>query len=122
MVLGIHHLESYLYYELFITPRVTPLYHHYSNELSICDAFDKTHVLYISDTLNIIRSVFKPQFIHYSKYAKYAFLLLFSILVSNKKNGIFMNLVSIAQAEQRLINCSIFAYTYQLFISIPIKC
>ena len=63
----------------FITPRVTPLYHHYSNELSICDAFDKTHVLYISDTLNIIRSVFKPQFIHYSKYAKYAFLLLFSI-------------------------------------------
>ena len=31
-------------------------------------------------TLHIIRSVFKPQFIHCTKYAKYAFLLLFSIL------------------------------------------
>ena len=55
-----------------------PLYH-YSNELSICDAFDNTHVPCIIDTLHIIRAVFKPQFIHYTKYAKYAFLLLFSI-------------------------------------------
>ena len=48
----------------FITPRVTPLYYHYSNEPSICDAFDYTHVPYISDTLHtlhIIRSLFKPQ-------------------------------------------------------------
>ena len=62
-------------------PRVTPLYYHYSNELSICDAFDNTHVQYINDTLHIIRSVFKPQFIHYTKYTKYAFLLLSSIHV-----------------------------------------
>ena len=61
-------------------PRVMPLYYHYSNEPSICDAFDKTHVQYINDTLNIIRSVFKPHFIHYTKCAKYAFLLLFSII------------------------------------------
>ena len=47
---------------------------------SICDAFDYTHVQYINDTLHINRSVFKPQFIHYTKYAKYAFLLLSSIL------------------------------------------
>ena len=60
-------------------PRVLPLYYHYSNEPSICDAFDNTHVQDINDTLHIIRSVFKPQFIHYTKYAKYAFLLLFSI-------------------------------------------
>ena len=46
---------------------------------SICDAFDNTHVQYINDTLHINRSVFKPQFIHYTKYAKYAFLLLSSI-------------------------------------------
>ena len=65
----------------FIMPIVMPLYYHYyySNEPSICDAFDNTHVQYINDTLHIIRSVFKPQFIHYTKYAKYAFLLLFSI-------------------------------------------
>ena len=37
----------------FITPRVTPLYHHYSNEPSICDAFDNSHVQYIRDTLHI---------------------------------------------------------------------
>ena len=61
--------------------RVTPLYYRYSNELSIRDAFDNSHVQYISDTLHIIRSVFKPQFIHYTKYAKYAFLLLFSIII-----------------------------------------
>ena len=60
-------------------PRVMPLYYHYFNEPSICDAFDNTHVQYINDTLDIIRSVFKPQFMHYTKYAKYAFLLLFSI-------------------------------------------
>ena len=54
-------------------PRVMPLYYHYSNGPSICDAFDNTHVLYINDTLNIIRSAFKSQFIHYTKYAKYAF-------------------------------------------------
>ena len=61
-------------------PRVTPLNYHYSNEPSICDAFDYyTHVPYISDALHIIRSVFKPHFIHYTKYAKYAFLLLSSI-------------------------------------------
>ena len=47
--------------------------------IHICDAFDNTHVPCIIDTLHIIRSVFKPQFIHYTKYAKYAFLLLFSI-------------------------------------------
>ena len=65
----------------FITPRVMPLYYHYSNEPSICDAFDYSHAQYISNTFHIIISVFKPQFIHYTKYAKYAFLLLFSILV-----------------------------------------
>ena len=62
----------------FITPRVTPLYYHYSNKPSIFDAFDKVHVQYISDTLHIIKSVFNPQFIH---FIKYAFLLLFSIYV-----------------------------------------
>ena len=46
---------------------------------SICDAFDNTHVQYINDTLHINRSVFKPQFKHFTKYAKYAFLLLSSI-------------------------------------------
>ena len=56
-----------------------PLYYYYSNKPSICDAFDHTHVPYISYTLHIIRWVFKPKFIHYTKYAKYAFLLLFSI-------------------------------------------
>ena len=56
-----------------------PLYHHYSNEPSICDAFDYSHAQYISDTFHIIRSVFKPQFINYTNYAKYAFRLLFSI-------------------------------------------
>ena len=66
----------------FITPRVTSLYYHYSKEPYICDAFDNTHAPYISDTLRIIRSVFKPQFIHYTEYAKYAFLLLFSIFVT----------------------------------------
>ena len=60
-------------------PRVTPLSYHYSNEPSICDAFDNTHVPYISDTLRIIRSVLKPQFMHYTKCVKYAFLLLSSI-------------------------------------------
>ena len=40
-------------------PRVTPLYYHYSNEPSICDAFDNAHVQYNNDTLHIIRSVFK---------------------------------------------------------------
>ena len=60
-------------------PRATPLYHHYCNEPSICDALDNTHVQYINDTLHIIRSVLKPQFIHYTKYAKYVFLLLSSI-------------------------------------------
>ena len=54
---------------------------HYSNEPPICDAFDNSHVQYISDTLHIIRSVFKPQFIHYTKYAKYASFLLFSIYI-----------------------------------------
>ena len=63
----------------FIRPRVTSLYYHYSNEPSICDAFENTHVQYINDTLHIIRSVLKPQFIHDTKYAKYVFLLLFSI-------------------------------------------
>ena len=42
----------------FIMPRVTPLYHHYSNEPSVCDAFNDTHVQYINDTLHV-RSVFK---------------------------------------------------------------
>ena len=73
---GIHHLQSDLYYEFLFKPRVTPLYHHYSNEPSICDAFENPHVQLISDTLHIIRSEFKPQFIHCTKYA---FLLLFSI-------------------------------------------
>ena len=46
----------------FIMPIVMPLYYHYyySNEPSICDAFDNTHVQYINDTLDTIRSVFKP--------------------------------------------------------------
>ena len=64
-------------------PRVMPLYYHYSYKPFICDAFDNTHVQYINDTLDIIRSVFKPQFIHYTKYTKYAFLLLFSIYEGN---------------------------------------
>ena len=42
--------------------RVTPLNYPYSNEPSICDAFDNTHVQYINDTLHIIRSVIKSQF------------------------------------------------------------
>ena len=75
----------------FITPRVTPLYYHYSNERYICDAFDNSHVQYISDTLHITRSVFNPQFMHFTKYANYAFLLLFSIypteLELNKANS-----------------------------------
>ena len=62
-----------------ITPRVIPLYKHYSNELSICDTFDYTQVPYISDTFHIIKSVFNTQFIQYTKYAKYVFLLLLSI-------------------------------------------
>ena len=33
--------------------RVAPLYYHYSNEPSICDVFDNSHVQYISDTLHI---------------------------------------------------------------------
>ena len=49
-----------------------PLYYHYSNEPSICNATDSTHVQYINDTLHIIRSVFKPQLIHNTKYAKIA--------------------------------------------------
>ena len=66
-------------------PTVMPLYYHYSKEQSFCDAFDDAHVQYINDNLDIIRSVFKPQFIHYTKYAKYAFLLLFSIHVTVKQ-------------------------------------
>ena len=67
-------------------PRVMPLNYHYSNEPSICDAIDYyTHVPYISDALHIIRSVFKPHFIHYTKYAKYAFLLLSSIITEKAK-------------------------------------
>ena len=81
VVLSIHHLESRFITGYFIIPRVTPLYFHYFDEPPICVAFDYTHVPYISDVLHIIRSVFKPQFIHYSKYAKYTFLLLFSIHV-----------------------------------------
>ena len=69
----------------FIAPRVTPPYYHYSNDPSICDAFDNSHVQYISDTLHIIRSVFNPHLIHYTKYAKYALLLLFSIYVYDEK-------------------------------------
>ena len=72
----------------FITPRLTPLYYRYSNEPSIFDAFDNSHVQYISDTLHIIRLVFKLQFIHFTKCAKYAFLLLFSIYVNHlEKTG-----------------------------------
>ena len=39
--------------------------------IPISHPFDYTHVPYISDTLHIIRWVFKPQFIHYTKYANY---------------------------------------------------
>ena len=66
----------------FITPRVFPPYKHYSNELSVCDAFDYTDVSYISDTYRIIITVFKAQFIQYTKYTKYAFLLLLSIFAT----------------------------------------
>ena len=78
VVLGIQHQEVRFDYELFHYAQSypPPLYKHYSNELSVCDAFDYTHVLYISDTFLIIISVFNAQFIHYTKYAKYAFLLL----------------------------------------------
>ena len=62
----------------FITPRVTPLYYHYSNEPSICDAL-VMHMFNTSVIPCYHKSVFKPQFIHYTKNAKYAFLLLFSI-------------------------------------------
>ena len=51
--------KSPLLWVIFVMPRVTPLYYHYSNEPSICDAFDNTHVQYINDTLHIIWSVFK---------------------------------------------------------------
>ena len=65
---------------ILLCPELRPFNYHYSNEPSICDAFDYyTHVPYISDALHIIRSVFNPYFIHYTKYAKYAFLLLSSI-------------------------------------------
>ena len=67
-------------------PPPPPFYYHYSNELSICDAFDHTHFPCIIDTLHIIRSVFKLHFIHYTKYANYAFLLLFSIYGKSFKN------------------------------------
>ena len=59
--------------------RVIPLYKLYSNELSVCDAFDYTHVPYISDTFIIIIPVFNAQFKQYTNHAKYAFLLLLSI-------------------------------------------
>ena len=79
----------------FITPRVTPLYYHYSNEPSICDAFDNSRVQYISDTLHMIISVFNPKFIHYTKYVKYAFLLLFSIYVSGSFCQLKLSLVQV---------------------------
>ena len=84
VVLGIQHLEVAFIMSYFITrPRVTPLYYHYSIEPSIFDAFDNSHVQYVCDTLHIIKSLFNPQFIHYTKNAKYAFLLLFSIHIND---------------------------------------
>ena len=70
----------------FITPRVTPHLLSLFHEPSICDAFNNSHVQFISDTLHIIRSVFKHQFFSYTLYAKYAFLLLFSILIDFSLN------------------------------------
>ena len=35
-------------------PRVAPLYYHYSNEPSICDAFDNTHVQCITSMIPYI--------------------------------------------------------------------
>ena len=61
----------------------------------MCDAFDNTHVPYISDTLRIIRSVFKSQFLHFTKYAKYAFLLLFSIYVLYGVNVVYTRILPI---------------------------
>ena len=52
LVLGIHHLESHVYYEIFYYAQSNA--HHYSNEPSICDAFNNSHVQYISDTLHSI--------------------------------------------------------------------
>ena len=85
----------------FIMPRVTPLYYHYSNEPSICDAFDNSHVQYISDTLLIIWPVFKPQFIHCTKYAKYAFLLLFSICNMTSSSNSFKH----SSYKTRAVSC-----------------
>ena len=68
-------------------PSVIPLYYHYSNELSICGTFDYTHVPYIIDALNLLRSVYNTQFTQYTKYAKYAFLLLLSIECYVLENG-----------------------------------
>ena len=71
--------KSPLLLAISLRPELHHLYH-YSNELSICDTFDDTHAPCIIDTLHIIRSVFKPQFIHYTKYAKYVFLLFYLYL------------------------------------------
>ena len=73
--------KSPLLWVILLCPELHPFIIIIQMAPSICDAFDNTHVQYINDTLHINRSVFKPQFIHYTKYAKYAFLLLSSIPV-----------------------------------------
>ena len=73
---------------------------------SICDAFDNTHVQCINDTLYINRTVFKPQFKHFTKYAKYAFLLLSSIHVS-ESNRVF-SLVTTREISKLFYNYPVF--------------
>ena len=90
----------------FITSRVTTLYYHHSKEPSNCDAFDNAHVQYIRDAFYIIRSVFNSQFIHYTKYAKYAFLLLFSIYICVVLGGVVM-VVGSSLARGKIFTASI---------------
>ena len=75
---------------ILLRPELRPFIIIIPMSFSICDTFDKTHVPYIRDFLHIIRSVFKPQFIHYSKYAKYAFLLLFSIYTQHIGQSVYL--------------------------------
>ena len=56
---GFRHTPSRKSPLLFHMPRIAPLYYYYYNEPSIWDAFDNSHVQYISDTLHSIISVFK---------------------------------------------------------------
>ena len=56
----------------------------------IIHMFNTSMIPYIQKKCTII-SVFKPQFIHYTKCAKYAFLLLFSIIVQQSRVAKYYN-------------------------------